>query len=131
VNAAKEEEHIAFIADAADDDDMDTDTDTYDDAKYHNFEHVPSSTEMDLRLIYYDWLANTGATSHITHRRDTFTTYERISEVPISGVGKLKACMVGIGNVKLISEYNGHTYVLELQNILHVPNNQNNLMSLG
>ena len=131
VNAAKEEEHIAFIANTADDNNMDMDTDTYDDAKYHNFEHVPSSTEMDLRLIYYDWLANTGATSHITHQRDTFTTYERISEVPISGVGKLKACMVGIGNVKLISEYNGHTYVLELQNILHVPNNRNNLMSLG
>jgi len=131
VNAAEKEEHIAFIADTADNDDMDTDTNTYNDAKYHNFEHVPSSTEMDLRLIYYDWLADTGATSHITHWCDAFTTYKRIPEVPISGVGKLKAHAVGIGNVKLISEYNGHTYVLELQNVLHVPDNRNNLMSLG
>ena len=30
----------------------------------------------------------------------------------------------------MASEYNGHTYILELKDVLHVPNNQNSLLSL-
>jgi len=130
VNAAKEE-HIAFIADVADDDDMDMDTKTYDDAKYHNFDHVPSSTEIDLRLIYYEWLADSGATSHITHRCDAFDTYKPIPPVPIAGVGGTKAHAIGQGNIKLKSKCDNRTYILKLKNVLHVPKNKNNLISLG
>jgi len=130
-NAAKQEEHIAFMAEVADVDDMDTDSDTYDDAEYHNFEHVPSSTEIDLCLIYYDWIADSGATSHITHRRDTFDTYEPIPAIPIAGVGGAKTHAIGQGNIKLESECNGTTYILELRNVLYVPKNKNNLLSLG
>jgi len=119
------------MADMADVDDMDMDSDTYDDAEYHNYEHVPSSTELDLRLIYYEWLADLGATSHITHRRDAFDTYEPIPEIPISGVGGVKAHAIGQGNVKLKSECNNRTYILKLKNVLHVPKNKNNLLSLG
>jgi len=103
----------------------------YDDAEYHNFDHVPSPTEIDLRLIYYEWLADSGATSHITHRRDAFDTYQSISAVPIAGVGGAKAHAIGRGNIKLKSECDGHTYILELTNVLHVPKNKNNLLSLG
>ena len=132
VNAA-EEEHIAFNADAADHEDSgaESDSDTYNDAEYHNYEHVPSSTEMDIRLIYYDWIADSGATSHITHRRDAFDTYEPITPIPISGVGGAKAHTIGRGNVKVKSECNNRTYILELKNVLHVPKNKNNLLSLG
>jgi len=89
-NAAEQEEHIAFMAKVANVDNMDIDSDTYNDATYHNFEHVPSSTEIDLRLIYYDWIADSGATSHIKHRRDAFNTYKPILAVPIAGVGGAK-----------------------------------------
>ena len=130
-NAAEHEDHIAFMAEVADVDDMDTDNDIYDDAKYHNYEHVPSSTELELRLIYYDWIADTGATSHITHRRDAFNTYEPIPGIPISGIGGAKAHAIGQGNIKLKSKCNGRTYILELKNVLHVPKNRNNLLSLG
>jgi len=128
-NAAEDDEHITFNTDHGDSV-VDSDSDTYNDAEYHNFEHVPSSTEIDLCLIYYDWLADTAATSHITHRRDAFTTYEKITQVPISGVGGIKAHAIGKGNVKLASEYNGHTYILELKDVLHVPDNRNSLLSL-
>ena len=132
VNAAKEE-HIVFNADTAEHNDLDADSDSemYDDAKYHNYDHVPSSTKIDLRLIYYEWLADSGATSHITHRRDAFDTYEPIPEIPISGVGGMKAHAIGRGNVKLKSECNNRTYILKLKNVLHVPKNKNNLLSLG
>jgi len=119
------------MAEVADVDDMDMDSDIYDDAEYHNYEHVPSSTELDLRLIYYDWIADTGATSHITHRRNAFNTYEPISGIPISGVGGVKAHAIGQGNIKLKSKCDGWTYILKLKNVLHVPKNRNNLLSLG
>jgi len=78
------------MAEVANVNDMDTDDDIYNDTKYHNYEHVPSSTELDLHLIYYDWIADSGATSHITHRHDAFNTYEPIPAIPISGVGGVK-----------------------------------------
>jgi len=132
VNAA-EEEHIAFNADAAEHNDLDADSDSemYDDAEYHNYDHVPSSTEIDLRLIYYEWLADSGATSHITHRRDAFDTYKPIPPVPIAGVGGVKVHAIGQGNIKLKSKCDNCTYILKLKNVLHVPKNKNNLFSLG
>jgi len=106
------------------------DDDTYD-GEYYNFNHVPSSDEMDIRLIYYDWLADSAATTHITHQHNAFITYEIIPEVPISGVGGLKTHAIGQGRVNLQSECDGKTYILELHNVLHVPDNRNNLLSLG
>jgi len=115
----------------ADDDKLGiVDDDTYD-GEYYNFDHVPSSDEMDIRLIYYDWLADSAATTHITHQRDAFITYKIIPEVPISGVGGLKTHVIGRGRVNLQLECDGKTYILELHDILHVPDNHNNLLSLG
>ena len=131
VNTAKQEEHIAFIANVANVNNMDMDNNTYDNTEYYNFEHVPSSIELDLHLIYYEWLADSGATLHITYRCDTFKTYKLIPEIPISGVGGAKVHVIGQGSIKLMSECNKCTYILELQNVLHVPNNKNNLLSLG
>jgi len=119
------------MANMADIDNIDMDSDIYDDTKYHNFEHVPSSTEIDLHLIYYDWIADTEATLHITHRCNTFNTYKPILAVPIAGVGGVKAHAIRQGNIKLKSECDRKTYILELKNVLHVPKNRNNLLSLG
>ncbi len=127
-NDTKVEEHIVFVADAggAGGDIIYDDTE-----EYYNFENVASADGIDERLIFYDWLADSGATSHITHKRDAFTTYERIPEVPIAGVGGMKARAVGRGTVNVQSECDGTIYILELQDVLHVPENRNNLLSLG
>jgi len=34
----------------------------------------------------YEWLADTGTTSHITHWCDAFATYELIPKIRVSGV---------------------------------------------
>jgi len=120
------EEPMALITD---NDKSDIIDDTYD-GEYYNFNDVLSSDEMDICLIYYEWFADSGATTHITHQRNAFTTYERIPEIPITGVGGAEMHMIGKGTIKLISECDRHTYVLELQNVLHVPTNRNNLLSL-
>ena len=124
-NDMEVEEHIAFIADVGGVDSINT---VYDD-KYECYNL--DSDEIEEHLIYYDWVADTGATSHITNRRDTFTTYKRIPDVPIAGVGELKARVIGRGTVNIQSKYNGKIYILKLLDVLHVPENRNNLLSLG
>ena len=78
----------------ADNDESEIVDDEYD-GKYHNFDDALSSDEMDICLIYYDWLADSGATTHITHQCNAFITYESIPEIPISGVGGLKTHAIG------------------------------------
>jgi hypothetical protein len=49
----------------------------------------------------------------------------------ITGVGGKQAKIAGRGTIKLISTCNSQEYVLILQNVLHVPGTQNNLILLG
>jgi hypothetical protein len=84
------EEHITFIADVRGANSVDT-IHNNKGKEYYKFD----SDKIEERLIYYDCLADSGATSHITHRRDAFTTYQHIPEIPIARVGKLKAHAIG------------------------------------
>lgn len=122
------EELIALIADNDKSDIVDNDT--YD-GEYYNFDDVLSSDKMHIYLIYYNWLADLGATTHIIYQCDAFITYKSILEVPISGVGRLKMYTIRQGRVTLQSECDRKTYILELHDVLHVPDNYNNLLSLG
>lgn len=96
INTAEEDEHVTFIANHKESGTLE---DMYNDAEYYNLENVPSIDEIDECLVFYDWLADSGAISHITHRHDAFNTYESIPEVQIAGVGKLKAHAIGQGTV--------------------------------
>jgi len=80
--------------------------------------------------LFY-WLADSGTTSHIMHRYDAFTTYEPIKHIPISGIGGIRTHAIGKGTVVLYSEYKGYVHTLHLNNVLHVPNNKNNLFLIG
>ena len=82
-------------------------------------------------VLTYDWLADSGTTSHITYRRDAFATYEPIENMPIKGVGGVKTFAVGKGTVFLNSECDGKIHMIELRDVLHVPNNRNNLLAAG
>jgi len=105
-------------ADASDDEMFDRRVDSY-----------ASSSKYTDR--FYDWLADSGSTVHITSRRDAFDTYEDITRLPISGVGGIKTHAIGKGTIYLHSECDGNTHTLQLNNVLHVPSNQNNLLALG
>ena len=49
----------------------------------------------------------------------------------MTGVGSKKAAAIDRGTVTLISNCNGVNWTLKLENVLHVPGQRNNLISLG
>jgi len=125
----EETHHIAFPA-------FDDDTPVFspsDEGQYFNFDQhdVYNSAVNDERVLYYDWLADSATTSHICNNREAFITYSPIKNMPITGVGNLKAHTKGWGTVQLRSHYKGHSYILQLEDVLYVPDNRNNLLSLG
>jgi hypothetical protein len=72
-----------------------------------------------------------GPTSHITHQREAFASYTPLGKSSVTGVGGNQAAIAGRGTVELVSTCNGQKFNLLLQNVLHVPRTQNNLISLG
>ena len=49
----------------------------------------------------------------------------------VTGVGGKEAAIAGKGTVELISTCNSQKYILRLENVLHIPGQRNNLISLG
>jgi hypothetical protein len=80
--------------------------------QFFNFdnENVTNSSINDEHTLYYDWLADSATTSHITNQRDTFMTYEPIQNTPITGVRGLQAQAEGHSNVNIITSYNSTSY---------------------
>ena len=60
-----------------------------------------------------------------------FKTYQPLTDTKVSGVGNVKSKAIGRGTIELNSSYNGKNYTIELKNVLHIPTNRNNLISLG
>jgi hypothetical protein len=85
----------------------------------------------DERILYYDWLADSATTSYICNNCEAFITYSPIKNVPITDIGNLKAHAKGRGTIQLRSHYKGHSYILQLEDVLYVSDNRNNLLSLG
>ena len=82
-------------------------------------------------LSSYDWLTSTATTSHVTNSWDAFTTYHTINLTAVTGIGSIKAQAQGRGSVKLKSIVNENIYILKLEDVLYIPTNQHNLISLG
>jgi hypothetical protein len=49
----------------------------------------------------------------------------------VTVVGGNEAVIAGYGTIKLISTYNGQEYLLQMEDIIHVPGMWNNLILLG
>lgn len=76
------------------------------------------------------WILDSGATSHMTHDRRSFTRYEPINPITVNqaGVGnKLEA--IGHGTIIVSFIYNGKLTRVSLENVLHVPSLATNLLS--
>ena len=99
--------------------------------QYSGFKEYKESNENDERVLYYDWLADSATTSHICNDREAFTNYHHDGEGTVIGVGSVKAAIQGRGTVRLYSECEGVSYTLTMENVLHIPANKNNLISLG
>ena len=106
-----------------------------DEGQYFNFDSYDVNsadvTMNDEHILYYDWLADSTTMLHICNAREAFIDYESIVPIPVVGVGNIKAHTKGRESVKIQSYCDGHMYTLQLENVLHVPGNSNNLISLG
>ena len=102
-----------------------------DEGEFCNFD-IPMSTTnaIDERLIYYDWLADSATTSHITNRRDAFIMYESLTNKVVRGVGNKLARVVGKGTIELISYFIKQKFIICLEDVLYIPTTENNLISL-
>jgi len=85
----------------------------------------------DKHLIWYDWVADSATTSYITHQREAFIKYTPSKNASVTGVGGQKIKIASRGVVNLISTFNGQKYILRLEDVIHVPEQTNNLISLG
>jgi hypothetical protein len=103
------------------------------DEELHNFDTFDNCNidGNNGHLIYYDWLADSATTLHVTHQCEAFIDYTHLGNISITGVGSKEAVIKGQGIVELNSSCNGSNYVLTLQNVIHVPGTWNNLISLG
>ena len=99
--------------------------------KYYNFDTDVVDYENDEHLIYYNCLADTATTSHVSNHWDAFTTFEPSEKTMVGGVGGIKTHAKGRGTVQLKSTCDGQKYILTLQDVLYIPGNKNNLISLG
>ena len=99
----------------------------------HNFDTYQACNHKvnDNCLIYYNWLADNTTSSHIASEREHFESYTKIQKSTVTGVCGKKATVIGRGTVILISNCNGINWKLKLENVLHVPGQKNNLISLG
>jgi len=97
-----------------------------------NIVHLPvkSSLEMSKNEDLFEWVTDSASTVHITNWQDAFATYNPVPDIKVTGIRGVQAFAVGKGTVYLSSECDGKTNIICLNNILHIPCNQNNLLSV-
>ena len=98
---------------------------------YYNSNNTYNDDSINEAIACYEWFGDSASSSHVTNRREIFKTYETLENTSLMGVGKLKAKAEGKGTIELESRYNNKKYILILQNVLYIPTNRNNLLSLG
>jgi hypothetical protein len=114
------EEEITFIAEEANE-------------EAYNFDMYDAcdASTIDECVIYYDWLTDNATMSHVSCQRNAFTSYTPLENISVTGVGGKEAKIASWGTVELVSTCNGRKYILCLEDVLHLPGQQNNLISVG
>jgi hypothetical protein len=127
VHIEEVEEEVVFQSTKCDNE-IAVDTEQYD---MFNDTDVGVTYENGETLIYYDCLADSATTSHVSNCREAFITFEPTHKTLVGGVSGIKTCTKGQGTIKLESVHEGHRYSLTLKDVLYIPRNKNNLISLG
>ena len=90
-----------------------------------------NSEQSEHRLIWYDWLADSGTTSHITNMRNAITDYVPLKARQVNGIGNESLVVAGRGMVE-IESFIGKTKIsFKLKDVLYVPNATHNLISIS
>jgi len=85
----------------------------------------------DEYLTYYSWLVDCTTSSHVTYQQDAFTLYTPLKNASVTRIGGKEATIKDHRMVEFISTCNGKKYLICLEDVLHVPGQWNNLISLG
>jgi hypothetical protein len=109
VNTAESDHSYAAIEEFRETSSRGITFDSSESGQYFNFNNkdVTNYSMNDKSTLYYDWLANSATTSHITNRCDIFVTYEPIQDTLITGIGDLQAQAEGRSDVSIYALYNG------------------------
>jgi len=79
----------------------------------------------------YDWILDSGSTSHICTIREAFTEYHPLKNSTIQGVGGDHVMAHGRGTVLVNFSINGKTVRHQLRDVLHVPEAPNCLLLIS
>lgn len=78
------------------------------------------------------WLTDSGASRHITHRREWFSSYRQIADGGTISLGDNKKCeIVGEGDIYIDKYVNGKWCAARITDVLYVPSIKKNLFSVG
>lgn len=99
----------------------------FDDVYDYNMHYATSLDNDNSRM--YEWLADTGSTSHIARTRELFSTYETTHDATVIGVGGKQTKVEGCGTVILTARYGNTTRSLRLERVNHIPSNRYNIIS--
>ena len=92
-----------------------------------SFASIANATEFSK----YDWILDSGSTSHICPLRDAFVNYTALTNHSIEGVGGKPVTVAGRGTVFVQFSVNGNTLKHQLRETLHVPDAPNCLYSVS
>ena len=109
----------------------DYDMDSSNNGQFTSTAHVNNMGKNNKSFNFYDWFADSATTSHICNQKEAFVSYQPVTGRTVAGVGNNQAIVEGRGKIELESIYNDYKYLLRLENVLHIPSNRNNLISLG
>jgi len=94
------------------------------------FEYV-ANDESDDCLGWYDWLVDSGTTSHVTKIQSALKDYTPLQSRRIMGISDDSLEAVGQGTIELVNYIGTKSIQFKLKNVLYVPHATNNLVSLS
>ncbi|KMQ87247.1 retrovirus-related pol polyprotein from transposon tnt 1-94 [Lasius niger] len=95
---------------------------------YPTDEQMAALVNKEIRDV---WITDSGASRHITHRKDWLTDYQPISGVTIA-LGDDDVCQaIGVGTVHIEKLVNGKWCEGRIEEVLYVPKMKKNLFSVG
>ena len=71
----------------------------------------------------YDWILDSGTTSHICTIQEAFTEFYPVEEI-LNGVGEKGTPVTGCGTVRIKFEFDGKQFIHQLCDTLYVPRHQ-------
>ena len=130
-NVAEDEESNMHVEEVTFMTEEDYDMDSSNNGQFTSTAHVNNMGKNNKSFNFYDWFADSATTSHICNQKEAFVSYQPVTGRTVAGVGNNQAIVEGRGTIELESIYNDYKYLLRLENVLHIPSNRNNLISLG